>query len=59
MQIANIVLLSIIAFLLLVLVECNENSKDAFYNVIAGFIVLGISLAGLAVVGFGISYLFF
>ncbi len=59
MQIANIILLSIIAFLLLVLVECNENAQDAFgaavTSVIAGFIILAV----LAAVGFGIGYVLF
>ena len=59
MQIAIVILLSIIAFLILVLVECNENSKDAFNNVVAGLIILGIILAALVAAGSLIIYLFF
>ena len=59
MEIANLILLSVIAFLLLVLVECNENAQDAFGAAVADVIVGFIVLAILAAVLFGIGYVFF
>ena len=59
MQIANIILLSIIAFLLLVLVEGRENANDGFDAAVQDVIVIFICLAVLAAVGFGIRYVFF
>ncbi len=63
MQIAIVILLSIIAFLLLILVWSNEKARDLFKNtcheIYALSIFFGIALAVLAGAIFGIKYLFF